>query len=133
MLPSVHDHQGAPKSQFKFSATFYGEEEETEVILKGHKVVGTSYTGTLPCTGLTLWYSQSILFRCSSSGCLVLNNINIEILPNSKLLPNSFCFCRPVADLCANFIASRSDGFKGKRVLEVGCGLGLCGIIAGTS
>ena len=38
---------------------------------------------------------------------------------------------RRVAELTARFISSRSNLFIGKSVLELGCGLGLCGIVAG--
>ena len=37
-----------------------------------------------------------------------------------------------VADLTAAFIASHHKDFSRKHVLELGCGLGLCGILAGT-
>jgi hypothetical protein len=37
-----------------------------------------------------------------------------------------------VADLTTRFMVERAHGFKGRRVLELGCGLGLCGLLAGT-
>lgn len=38
---------------------------------------------------------------------------------------------RRVAELTSRFIGSRSKLFEKKSVLELGCGLGLCGIVAG--
>lgn len=38
---------------------------------------------------------------------------------------------RPVAELTSQFLGDRSHCLRGRSVVELGCGLGLCGIIAG--